>query len=87
MTVSAHPQAESAPERLALRRFVALALRYGVVVGFVGIILFFSLTTPTSLTLANIKSVLLNNVMQLLLLHFSEGNQVAIIVQVAQQLI
>jgi ribose transport system permease protein len=70
MTVSAQPQAETGSERLASRRFVALALRYGVVVGFVGIILFFSLTTPTFLTLANIKSVLLNNVALLAVVSF-----------------
>jgi ribose transport system permease protein len=70
VTVSSQIQFESGSEGRASRRFVAFALRYGVVVGFVGMIMFFSVTTPTFHTVANIKSVLLNNVALLAIVSF-----------------
>lgn len=62
MTAPGQPQLETGPVFPASRQLVALALRYGVVVGFAGVILFFALMAPTFLSPANIKSVLLNDV-------------------------
>lgn len=48
-----------------LSRLAALAANYSVIIAFLAVVIFFSLSTPTFLTLANLYNVLVNNVVML----------------------